>query len=220
MTSCAPTRTGGSGVSQPRKELFGCSGTTVRKSPHSHTDRITKAIESAKSIALSTITAYRDTLNKAPKLVHTPKPRNDQLRVEQRRQRQDVRPPYPHSSDSSRTRRLRAARCVPSIDSEGCGQGIGFAYVLQPTTQTLPPQAFLQPPTPQSQKPYPAVLGEHVRVCGVGANVHWTDNENRAEEVSKLKDEHVQKQKEGKGHWEEGLASESESAVRLQYTDG
>lgn len=39
------------------------------------------------------------------------------------------------------------------------------------------------------------------------------DNEKRPEEVSKLKDEHIKKQKEGKGHWEEGLASESESAV-------
>jgi len=41
------------------------------------------------------------------------------------------------------------------------------------------------------------------------------DNEGRAEEVEKKKQEHLSKQKEGKGHWEEQLASDSESAVRL-----
>ena len=41
------------------------------------------------------------------------------------------------------------------------------------------------------------------------------DSEGRADEVEKKKQEHLQKQKDGKGHWEEGLASDSESAVRL-----
>jgi hypothetical protein len=43
-----------------------------------------------------------------------------------------------------------------------------------------------------------------------------TDSENRGEEVEKKKQEQLQKQKEGKGHWEEQLASDSESIVR-QY---
>lgn len=41
------------------------------------------------------------------------------------------------------------------------------------------------------------------------------DVEGRAEDVEKLKKEHLQKQKEGKGHWEDELASDSESAVCL-----
>jgi hypothetical protein len=41
------------------------------------------------------------------------------------------------------------------------------------------------------------------------------DTEGRAEEVEKKKAEQLSKQKEGKGHWEEGLASDSESAVCL-----
>jgi hypothetical protein len=39
------------------------------------------------------------------------------------------------------------------------------------------------------------------------------DSEGRAEEVEKKKQENLSKQKEGKGHWEEQLASDSESAV-------
>ena len=46
-------------------------------------------------------------------------------------------------------------------------------------------------------------------------NGRLIDNEGRAEEVDKKKQEHLNKQKEGKGHWEEQLASDSESAVRL-----
>ena len=42
-----------------------------------------------------------------------------------------------------------------------------------------------------------------------------TDSENRADEVEKKKAEQLQKQKDGKGHWEEQLASDSESAVRF-----
>lgn len=43
--------------------------------------------------------------------------------------------------------------------------------------------------------------------------MHIPDSEGRAEEVEKKKAENLSKQKEGKGHWEEGLASDSESAV-------
>lgn len=39
------------------------------------------------------------------------------------------------------------------------------------------------------------------------------DSEGRAEEIEKKKNENLQKQKDGKGHWEEQLASDSESAV-------
>ncbi|KAL1607801.1 hypothetical protein SLS60_002739 [Paraconiothyrium brasiliense] len=40
------------------------------------------------------------------------------------------------------------------------------------------------------------------------------DDEGRAEEVQKTKEDQLKKQKEGKGHWEEGLASDSESIIK------
>jgi hypothetical protein len=40
------------------------------------------------------------------------------------------------------------------------------------------------------------------------------DTEGRADEVEDLKQAHLKKQQEGKGHWEDGLASDSESIVR------
>jgi hypothetical protein len=39
------------------------------------------------------------------------------------------------------------------------------------------------------------------------------DTEGRADEVEELKQDQAKKQKEGKGHWEDGLASDSESIV-------
>lgn len=44
---------------------------------------------------------------------------------------------------------------------------------------------------------------------------HYVDNEGRQEEVEGLKQDHLKKQKDGKGHWEEGLASDSESIVSV-----
>ncbi|CAA9958291.1 hypothetical protein P3342_003140 [Pyrenophora teres f. teres] len=44
-------------------------------------------------------------------------------------------------------------------------------------------------------------------------------NEGRAEEVEKKKQEHLSKQKEGKGQWEEQLASDSESAVKADRSE-
>lgn len=41
------------------------------------------------------------------------------------------------------------------------------------------------------------------------------DDEGRAAEVEKTKADQLKKQKEGKGHWEEGLASDSESIVSV-----
>jgi hypothetical protein len=41
------------------------------------------------------------------------------------------------------------------------------------------------------------------------------DTEGRGKETEELKQEQLKKQKEGKGHWEEGLASDSESIVRI-----
>jgi hypothetical protein len=41
------------------------------------------------------------------------------------------------------------------------------------------------------------------------------DTEGRAEEVEEIKQAQLKKQKEGKGHWEDGLASDSESIVGL-----
>ena len=40
-----------------------------------------------------------------------------------------------------------------------------------------------------------------------------TDNEGRADEVERKKQDLLKKQKEGKADWEEGLASDSESIV-------
>ena len=40
-----------------------------------------------------------------------------------------------------------------------------------------------------------------------------TDTEGRAEEVEEMKQAQLKKQKEGKGQWEDGLASDSESIV-------
>lgn len=48
----------------------------------------------------------------------------------------------------------------------------------------------------------------------------WLDDEGRADEVQKAKDDQLSKQKEGKGHWEEGLASDSESIVRHSHAFG
>lgn len=43
-----------------------------------------------------------------------------------------------------------------------------------------------------------------------------TDEEGRADEVEKVKNEQIQKQKDGKGHWHEEIASDSESIVCLK----
>ena len=44
------------------------------------------------------------------------------------------------------------------------------------------------------------------------------DTEGRADEVEEIKQAQLKKQKEGKGEWEEGLASDSESIVRSIHT--
>jgi hypothetical protein len=41
------------------------------------------------------------------------------------------------------------------------------------------------------------------------------DTEGRADEAEELKQKQLNNQKEGKGKWEEGLASDSESIVRI-----
>lgn len=41
----------------------------------------------------------------------------------------------------------------------------------------------------------------------------YADNENRAKEVEHHKQDQLQKQKDGKGHWTAELASDSESIV-------
>jgi hypothetical protein len=48
---------------------------------------------------------------------------------------------------------------------------------------------------------------------GIGANTS-TGKEGRAEEIQAEKDDLLKKQKEGKGHWKDELASDSESIVR------
>jgi peptide deformylase len=42
-----------------------------------------------------------------------------------------------------------------------------------------------------------------------------SDEEGRAEEAERIKNEQIQKQKEGKGEWHEGIASDSESIVSV-----
>lgn len=46
------------------------------------------------------------------------------------------------------------------------------------------------------------------------------DNENRGEEAEKAKHEQLKNQKEGKGEWHEGLASDSESIVKADKHEG
>ena len=46
-------------------------------------------------------------------------------------------------------------------------------------------------------------------LCGIGL----VDNENRGEEAEAHKQDQLRKQKEGKGHWKDELASDSESIV-------
>lgn len=53
--------------------------------------------------------------------------------------------------------------------------------------------------------------GSALRAAGKESHLH---DEGRADEVQKAKDDQLSKQKEGKGHWEEGLASDSESIVK------
>ncbi|KAF1953301.1 hypothetical protein CC80DRAFT_144905 [Byssothecium circinans] len=50
-----------------------------------------------------------------------------------------------------------------------------------------------------------------VRAAGKESTLH---HEGRADEVEEKKQDLLKKQKEGKGHWEEGLASDSESIVK------
>ena len=49
------------------------------------------------------------------------------------------------------------------------------------------------------------------------ADIALKDQEGRAEEIEKTKDEQIKKQKDGKGEWHDGLASNSESIVRPTY---
>ncbi|KAF2255552.1 hypothetical protein BU26DRAFT_512524 [Trematosphaeria pertusa] len=50
-----------------------------------------------------------------------------------------------------------------------------------------------------------------VRAAGKETHLH---SEGRGEEVQEKKEDLLKKQKEGKGHWEESLASDSESIVK------
>ena len=45
------------------------------------------------------------------------------------------------------------------------------------------------------------------------------DNEARPEEAEKLKQQQLKEQQQGKGQWHEGLASDSESAVKADRGD-
>ncbi|KAF2032032.1 hypothetical protein EK21DRAFT_99350 [Setomelanomma holmii] len=54
------------------------------------------------------------------------------------------------------------------------------------------------------------------RASGKESALH---SEGRSEEVEQKKQENLQKQKEGKGHWEEGLASDSESAIKADRNE-
>ncbi|KAH0151958.1 hypothetical protein KCU67_g10032, partial [Aureobasidium melanogenum] len=45
------------------------------------------------------------------------------------------------------------------------------------------------------------------------------DQEGRAEEADRIKNEQIEKQKQGKGHWHEEIASDSESIVKADRGD-
>lgn len=51
-----------------------------------------------------------------------------------------------------------------------------------------------------------------------GRTLTHPDTEGRADEAEQLKQQQLKNQKEGKGKWEEGLASDSESIVRIPWT--
>jgi hypothetical protein len=52
-----------------------------------------------------------------------------------------------------------------------------------------------------------------VRCAGKESKLH---TEGRSDEAEALKQDQLQKQKQGKQHWEEGLASDSESIVKAE----
>ncbi|KAH6860648.1 hypothetical protein J4E91_006536 [Alternaria rosae] len=54
------------------------------------------------------------------------------------------------------------------------------------------------------------------RTAGKESALH---SENRAEEIEKKKQEQLNKKKDGKQHWEEQLASDSESAVKADRSE-
>ncbi|CAO2650641.1 Nn.00g019330.m01.CDS01 [Neocucurbitaria sp. VM-36] len=54
------------------------------------------------------------------------------------------------------------------------------------------------------------------RTAGKESALH---SEGRADEVEKKKQDQLSKQKDGKGHWEEGLASDSESIVKADRAE-
>ncbi|KAI4914341.1 uncharacterized protein J4E92_009540 [Alternaria infectoria] len=54
------------------------------------------------------------------------------------------------------------------------------------------------------------------RTAGKESALH---SENRAEEVEKKKQEQLNKKKDGKQHWEEQLASDSESAIKADRSE-
>lgn len=55
------------------------------------------------------------------------------------------------------------------------------------------------------------------RISRISANwcCAFIDQEGRADEIEKVKQEQIQKQKEGRGEWHDELASNSESIVRF-----
>ncbi|KAK3204099.1 hypothetical protein GRF29_106g1720362 [Pseudopithomyces chartarum] len=55
-----------------------------------------------------------------------------------------------------------------------------------------------------------------LRMSGKETHLH---DEGRAAEVEKTKADQLKKQKEGKGHWEEGLASDSESIIKADRAE-
>ncbi|KAK1808016.1 hypothetical protein LTR12_017622 [Friedmanniomyces endolithicus] len=56
---------------------------------------------------------------------------------------------------------------------------------------------------------------DNADLCGIGL----VDNENRGEEAEAHKQDQLRKQKEGKGHWKDELASDSESIVKADRNE-
>ncbi|KAM0691974.1 hypothetical protein Q7P36_008175 [Cladosporium allicinum] len=84
-----------------------------------------------------------------------------------------------------------------------------------PSILRLSPVAFRAPIT-RSFGASRTFCASASRAVGKESALH---NEARPEEAEKLKQQQLKEQKQGKGQWHEGLASDSESAVKADRGD-
>jgi hypothetical protein len=100
---------------------------------------------------------------------------------------------------------------VPGFEGSGGGEGGSAAYVTHAPEHREHRAIFNRVSSRFSPLPTVATKEQWLTAaCHV-----FADNENRRQEVEHHKQDQLQKQKEGKGHWKDELASNSESIVRL-----